>query len=49
MMTKQFFVYDDVGGGGGGKGDSCSSSPCCMGDDPRGSITGIFSGDRFCC
>lgn len=40
-----FCFYED----GGGKGDSCSSSPCCMGDEPRGSIAGIFSGKRFDC
>jgi hypothetical protein len=43
MKTKVIFHEDE-----GGKGDSCSSSPCCIGDEPRGSITGIFSGERFC-
>ena len=48
MMTedKTSWFYGDEGGNGG----SCSSSPCCMGDEPRGSIVGIVSGvGLWCC
>ena len=32
-----------------GTDESCSSSPCCIGDEPRGSITGAGSGARLVC